>query len=111
MVETDIEDLNVELIEKEGGRLFTTEPHPDPSTGEHIIRGVPDETVPLIEYMELSARVEDLTRKVHRMVSWLDCVGVSFSTAGRILRSDTLPFDAVEYGLHEENNRKYPPAD
>lgn len=53
-------DLGVALIEGKGGRIFRACEH----DGTHALHDLPDETVPLVEHVELLAKVEELHQRV-----------------------------------------------
>lgn len=72
----DCEELGVEIIEAGGGRVLYAEPHPDPSTGSMVLRNVPDETVPLVEHLELEAKVGELQQNVQRLDECLRTLSV-----------------------------------
>lgn len=59
----DYGDLGVEVIEGKGGRIFRACSHDD----ANALHDLPDETVPLVEHVELLAKVEELHQRVEQI--------------------------------------------
>lgn len=59
----DYGDLGVEVIGGKGGRIFRAGEHDD----MRAIHDLPDESVPLIEHVELLAKVEELHQRVEQI--------------------------------------------
>lgn len=65
--------------EEAGVPVLWAEPHPDPAMGGMVIRNIPDETVPLVDHLQLAAKVEHLSRQVDSLNKTLGLIRLALT--------------------------------
>lgn len=75
-----------EVMEERGVLVLWSEPHPDDDE-LRVIRGVPEQTVPLADYMNTMSRLWELERDVSDMRETLRTVAGCFHAAGEVQRT------------------------
>ena len=86
----DVEDYADDFLAKQ--RILHVEPHPDPKGGGSVLRSIPDETVPLVDYLQLSAQVHELETKVGHMIESFDVMAAMMLTMGQQMRAPYLAY-------------------